>query len=207
MLLPYLLQPQQRKKPNHTQMKLKTTLIAALSLAAMATSQAFTIDFDSLRIISVDETPQFVGFSPFTLSEAGTTTLTMDVAGYGNVTFTLVAGSTDVQVGQQFAGELDSAPRNSLEFTDGGKVTVTFEGAAPLVAEDPEFSYTANNGGTPSDRITDTDLGGNVWQLEYTGAGDGAGLTKIEWNVVPEPSSAALGALGMSMILLRRRKA
>ena len=188
-------------------MKLKTTLIAALSLAAMATSQAFSIDFDSLRIISVDETPQFVGFSPFTLSEPGTATQTLEVAGYGNVTFTLVAGSTDVQVGQQFAGELDSAPRNSLEFTDGGKVTVTFEGAAPLVAEDPEFSYTANNGGTPSDRITDTDLGGNVWQLEYTGAGDGAGLTKIEWNVVPEPSSAALGALGMSMILLRRRKA
>jgi len=188
-------------------MKLKTTLIAVLSLACTAISQAFTIDFDSLRIISLDETPQSQDFGAFTLSGSGNTTQTLTVAGYGTVTFELSLNSTDVKVGQQFAGELDTAPRNSLEFTGGGKVTVTFAGYAPLVTEDPEFSYTANNGGTPSDGITDTYLGDNVWQLEYTGAGVGAGLTKIEWNVVPEPSSAALGALGMSMILLRRRKA
>ena len=45
-----------------------------------------------------------------------------------------------------------------------------------------------------------TNLGG-----EYT-TEDGVGLQSITWDVVPEPSSAALGAIGMSMILLRRRK-
>ena len=39
-----------------------------------------------------------------------------------------------------------------------------------------------------------------------TKAEDGVGLQSITWDVVPEPSSAALGAIGMSMILLRRRK-
>ena len=206
MLLPYLLQPQQRNKPNHTQMKLKTTLIAALSLAAMATSQAFTIDFDSLQVDP--------GGTISATTITATDPITVDVDGYGTVTFSIESGANPVSVDTNFSPNttIDIAPDRTLEFYGNDIVTVTFEGLTPLKPNSETTGFVFGQAGDDSegaaDKLESTQLNTNEYQLSLSGfQSRGAGLTYIEWDVVPEPSSAALGALGMSMILLRRRRA
>ena len=65
-------------------MKTSTLLIAAMSLAASAVSQAFTIDFNALVV-------------PSGTTITSATPLTINVAGYGDVRFE-VGGSDVVEV-------------------------------------------------------------------------------------------------------------
>lgn len=184
-------------------MKLRSTLIAAFSAAAMATSQAFTIDFNAISYTSDDGDSWSYGES-----------FDVIVDGYGTVTFTNVSagsnGDDTVEIGDNFKDN-DGTSVESLQLESGEKVMVTFHGDAEVInveavftgiSPDPfdtgvlrgsEVEYYAST-------IDITNLGG-----EYT-TEDGVGLQSITWDVVPEPSSAALGAIGMSMILLRRRK-
>ena len=207
MLFPYLLQPQQQNKPKHTQMKLKTTLIAALSLACTAISQAFVIDFDSFQVDPGGT------FSANSITSGNP--ITVDVNGYGTVTFSIADGADPVSVDTNFSPNttLDIAPDQTLEFYSGDVVTVTFAGLAPLKPKDGtiigfEFGQAGDDSEGGADSLVSSKVNDNEYQLSLSGLqSGGAGLTYIEWNVVPEPSSAALGALGMSMILLRRRKA
>jgi len=184
-------------------MKLKTTLIAVLSLACTAISNAFMIDFDSGTVVpsgtNIVGQPEITDGSP----------LVVNVNGYGTVTFSIESGADPVSVGNAFAAQGGLPPQQSLEMYYGDVVKVTFDGNAPLVAADPRFAYVGSNAGIPADAIESTALGENVWELIYTGGStsNGAGVVSVTWDVVPEPSSAALGALGMSMILLRRRRA
>ena len=208
MLLPNLLQPQQRKKPNHTQMKLKTTLIAALSLAAMATSQAFMINFGSGNVVPNGTN---VG-SSITIDDNNP--LEVDVVGYGQVTFTFIADNNgSVESGTLYAGQYGEEPASTLEFSFGDVVQVTFGGSTEFSPDSPYFgSPFFGVVGVNSDDLQRQDVStendGSVWNLTYAGAENtGAGLVSVTWDIVPEPSSAALGALGMSMILLRRRRA
>ena len=179
-------------------MKLKTTLIAAFSMAAMATSQAFSIDFnDTFQTYSnaISKVGQTITGTP----------LIITVAGYGDVMFT---SST---TGGNFIGDQykDGALRiNSIEFdTNGEKVTVTFPTDVVI------FTKSDLGGGNNEKIEVDGTLPGKVHTLTANlqnsaakPAGDGLGVRAISFDIVPEPSSSALGALGMSMILLRRRR-
>ena len=187
-------------------MKLKTTLIAALSLACTAISQAFVIDFDSFQVDPGGT------FSANSITSGNP--ITVDVNGYGTVTFSIADGADPVSVDTNFSPNttLDIAPDQTLEFYSGDVVTVTFAGLAPLKPKDGTIGFGFGQAGDDSeggaDSLVSSKVNDNEYQLSLSGLqSGGAGLTYIEWNVVPEPSSAALGALGMSMILLRRRKA
>ena len=193
-------------------MKLKTTLIAACSAAAMATSHAFNIDFNALTV------------TPTAIGQGESFTVTVD--NYGTVTFTNITPNTEssIAIGNNF---LDNDGNNvkSLELEGMGVdeetpieaevIMVTFNGAEVTNAQ----AVFAGNSANPFDVgifIQDSDddgpLSGPVDGAYYAATigapgSDGVGLQSISWDVVPEPSSAALGALGMSMILLRRRRA
>ena len=201
-------------------MKLKTTLIAAFSAAAMATSHAFNIDFNAISI------------TPPTIGQNESFTVTVD--NYGTVTFTNITPNTEssIAIGNNFLDN-DGNNVNSLELSlesaesdesgpTGDVVAVTFNGAEVTNAQ----AVFAGNSGNPFDLgIFEVGQGEQEEQgpgsspfsglptgSYYAGVygspeSDGVGLQSISWDVVPEPSSAALGALGMSMILLRRRKA
>ena len=197
-------------------MKLKTTLIAAFSAAAMATSHAFNIDFNAITVVG----------APIGQGESFNVT----VANYGTVTFTNITPNTasSIAIGNNFLDN-DGNNVNSLElegietFTDAPieaeVIMVTFNGAEVTNAQ----AVFAGNSANPFDVGIFVDLDALIQQVGYSeetpfegayyaatiGApgSDGVGLQSISWDVVPEPSSAALGALGMSMILLRRRRA
>lgn len=183
-------------------MKLKTTLIAALSLAAMATSQAFMINFGTGNVV-----PNGTDVGR-TITIDDSNPLEVNVVGYGQVTFTYIGQSGGaVESGTQYAGQFGEPPASTLEFGYLDVVKVTFEGSTDF-SGGPVFAVT----GVASDDLQRQDVSGDtdgsVWNLTYAGAENtGAGLLSVTWDVVPEPSSAALGALGMSIILLRRRRA
>ena len=192
-------------------MKLKSTLIAAFSAAAMATSHAFNIDFNA---ITVTDAPIGQGES-----------FTVTVENYGTVTFTNFSTdpNSSITIGNNFLGN-DGNYVNSLELEgpvvsdapfESEIIQVTFNGAEVTNAQ----AVFAGNSGNPFDvgifiqggsgeDPFEGPLDGDYYALMIGFEGsDGVGLQSISWDVVPEPSSAALGARGMSMILFRRRRA
>ena len=180
-------------------MKLKTTLIAVLSLACTAISQAFSINFDDVGEIYSNASTK-VG------QTITGTPLIISVVGYGDVTFTssTVGG---IVIGPRYTD--NALEVNSIEFDNNGdRVTVTFPTEVVI--------FKTSNMGEDSNEDIETfgtlpgkvhDMVANLQVSALNPAGDGLGVQAIYFDVVPEPSSAALGALGMSMILLRRRRA
>lgn len=191
-------------------MKLKSTLVAMFSLATLTVSQAFyTIDFNAL-----------VPTGEFSIGDtiSSNAELDIEVDGYGTVTFlnnsNSTVGDNVLVIGEKYSNGEGST--SSLEMESGESVTVIFKGdtvtnvqagfagasATPffdtgaLIAVEEGVTYTAMT----IDVATITQQYG-----DSDGVGDGVGLEFITWNVVPEPSSAALGAIGLSMILFRRR--
>ena len=183
-------------------MKLKTTLIAVLSLACTAISQAFVIDFNDIQQTYSDATDT-VGSTI-----DATNGITIDVVGYGEVVITTstVVDSVNLSVGDKYSdGGLNI---NSIELNNNGdQVTVTFPSDVIV------FSAQSLGEDTSEGLDVDGAIPGNVHtitaNLVSTTGNElpGIGIQAIQFDVVPEPSSAALGAIGMSMILLRRRKA
>jgi len=184
-------------------MKLKTILVGLVSMAAIATSQAFMINFGTGNVVP-DGTN--VGTN-ITISDGND--LVVKVVGYGDVTFSYIGANQlgAVESGTQYAGQFGEPPASSLEFGFGDVVQVTFEGSTDF-STDPFFAVAGVNSNDLNRQDVSTEKDGSVWNLTYAGAENtGAGLVSVTWDAVPEPSSAALGALGMSMILLRRRRA
>jgi hypothetical protein len=197
-------------------MKLKSTLVAAFSVAAITTSQAFNIDFNAITVTDV----------PIAENES----FTVEVDNYGTVTFTNITPdpSSSIAIGNNFldneGNNVNSLELEGISIDDGPPIEaevimVTFNGAEVTNAQ----AVFAGNSANPFDVGIFVDLDALIQQVGYSeetpfegayyaatiGApgSDGVGLQSISWDVVPEPSSAALGALGMSMILLRRRRA
>ncbi|MGB1937193.1 MAG: PEP-CTERM sorting domain-containing protein [Akkermansiaceae bacterium] len=189
-------------------MKLKSTLVAAFSFAAMATSQAFVIDFNAL-----------IPTGAFSVGDTITSGSSLDVYvdGYGYVTFQndSTASATadgDLVIGTTYSDGAGSI--NSLEMETGETVTVIFKGAPVTdvqagfagVSADP-FDTGIFEKVVEGQEYTAVSIDSSYFPGgEYQGA-DGVGLEYVQWNIVPEPSSAALGAIGLSMILFRRRNA
>ena len=197
-------------------MKLKSTLVAAFSVAAITTSQAFNIDFNAITVTDV----------PIAENES----FTVQVDNYGTVTFTNITPdpSSSITIDNNFldndGNNVMSLELEGISIDDGPPIEaeviqVTFNGAEVTNAQ----ATFAGNSATPFDVGIFVDLAALIDQSGYPGdvpidgayyaatigvpGSDGVGLQSISWDVVPEPSSAALGALGMSMILLRRRRA
>ena len=168
----------------------------------MATSQAFTIDFNAISYESL------IGES---LNQNDT--LEIHVQDYGTVKFINTSATTTtnniVEIGDAYSNDESSV--NSLQLEIGEQITVIFCGDQVT-----DFGYIFQGSNlNPWDMgmfsIEEEGVAYNAIAIDasylYGDQGaDGVGLQSITWDVVPEPSSAALGAIGMSMILLRRRK-
>ena len=171
-------------------MKTSTLLIAAMSLAASAVSQAFTIDFNALVV-------------PSGTTITSATPLTINVAGYGDVRFE-VGGSDVVEVGNTHANDSGTVV-NSLEMDPGERILVTFLGPTAL---NVNFDVAGINPGQDVVQVTQHVIRTSEYQVSTVGnpGSDGTGLAAVSWTTVPEPSSALLGTLGAGMLILRRRR-
>lgn len=162
-------------------MKLKAILaVAALALAPSL--HAFTLDF---------------------ASSVGTTVpMTINVPGYGDVAFTKgFSSASDLNVGTSFFG----AP--SLQFDNNDCVNVTFLGALPS-----GFGFDAvglTSGGTGgSENFVWLQTGANQYAIQLQNSTDGAGIASISFSAdsVPEPSTSLLGLVGLTGLVIRRRR-
>ena len=175
-------------------MKLKTILIAAISMGATALSQAFTIDFNAL----VSATPLALGDTV-----TSSTPLTINVTGYGDVLFE-VGGTDVVEVGNSYENDSGTV-ETSLEMDAGDTVLVTFLGPDAL---NVDFDIVGLTPGEEVVQITQHAIRTFEFQVNTTGnpGSDGAGIAAISWTAVPEPSSALLAMLGVGALVLRRRR-
>ena len=200
------------KQPNPTQpnpnnnMKLKTTLIAVLSLACTAISNAgsFSINFDT-GVVFPGGTNIPAGFTQLDQGAP----LVVTVNGYGTVKFENIGTNQSIFVNGNNAA-FGGVPQQNLNFEINDKIRVTFAGAALESGPDWFTAGESSSLGVQDNLIEKPEgLSGLVHTVTYDGTqvqAGGAGITSVQWTVIPEPSSSALGALGMSMILLRRRR-
>ncbi|MDP0492348.1 MAG: hypothetical protein Q7Q71_14970 [Verrucomicrobiota bacterium JB023] len=150
----------------------------ALSLVALEAG-AFSIDFSGLNGTVVDDTGA-----------------TVNIDGYGDVTFSTPAGQS-ISVGTFFDDTL------AFEVPPASTLFISFEGAPvenftfQVVGEDPRMEAQLST------------LAANQYSIQVVNTStdkvDGLGLAGFEANVVPEPSAALLGALGLLTLLRRRR--
>ncbi|MDG1356703.1 MAG: PEP-CTERM sorting domain-containing protein, partial [Akkermansiaceae bacterium] len=188
--------------PKYQKMKLKTTLIAAMSMATIATSQAFVIDFNDTAETFSD------AFDSVGSSIDNSTGITINVAGYGDVVInmTTIVDGNNLQVGGAYTdGGLNI---NSIELDNNGdQVTVTFPTNVIV------FNAQSLDEDTSESLDVDGTVPGNVHTITANlvatvgNENPGIGIQAIKFDVVPEPSSTALGALGLGILLLKRRRA
>jgi len=164
-------------------MKTKAPLIAALLCGLTAVSNAFTLDFAAYNGATIPPSP-----------------LVIPVPGYGDVTFASVIGASVVVDGTHQNDDGSGAP--SLNLDSGESVKVSFTGLAPV---DVKFDFVGVAVGEYF--IIQPDLfDPQAFIVTLNGPGNGAGIYAINWNQVPEPASAMLGALGGAVFAFRRRR-
>jgi hypothetical protein len=164
-------------------MKMKTPLVAVLSIAAMSIGSAFTLDAVGYGGGVLEQNP----YSVF-------------VPGYGELVFEAAPGSSLVVNSAYQNGNGCGAP--SLSFDENESVTITFVGAEPL-----NVDFLGQSAGESF--VSEMDLfTPQAFLVPRKGGGDGAGLHAVSWNTgyVPEPTSSMLGLLGCMVLLLRRRR-
>jgi hypothetical protein len=170
-------------------MKTKLPLIAATYCGLCAVSSAFTLDFLSV--------PTDTLVPP---------SLTVNVPGYGDVRFDPI-GTAALIVDNRFEKDslvLTSSP--SLNFDNGESVTITFLGAEPT---DVEFDWVGVNAGeffTAAQGISANEFIVTLNGAALNTANNGAGLYRIGFNQVPEPSASLLGCLGAALLVIRRKR-
>lgn len=167
-------------------MKMKTPLLlAALAAGFPAISSGFTLDA--------------VGYDGTGLS---LNPVSVFVPGYGELIFEAAVGSSLV---------VNSAYQNdngfggpSLNFDQNDAIRITFTGAEPL---NVDFDFVGVSAGESF--VVQKDLfTPQSFLVTLQGGGDGAGLYAISWNTqaVPEPASALLGLIGITVFAFRRRR-
>ena len=158
-------------------MKTKLPLIAALYCGLCSVGSAFTLDFSGLTV--GDTLPQ-----------------TIIVPLYGSVTFTAVNGAPTIQA-------FEPGATKAISFKGDESVKFTFSGNIPLNVTNQYISAGAGETFTFS---TTTNPKEYLLALSPTGPNVNAGLQSVIFDQVPEPSSALLGVLGSSLLILRRRR-
>ena len=143
----------------------------------------------------------------FTGVAAGTTVppnLTLDVPGYGTITISSIVmsdgtGPSNLVIGDTF--DDGGVSTRSLEFDEKEQVLVTFNGSE---ATGVDFDYVGVSGG---EEFNTSAFLPNTYIVNLQGSGDGAGLSGISWNAVPEPSTSLMGLIGGLALLGRRKRA
>ena len=158
-------------------MKTKLPLIAALYCGLCSVGSAFTLDFSGLNI--GDSLPQ-----------------TIIVPIYGSVTFTAVNGAPTIQT---FAPGATKA----ISFKGDESVKFTFNNNIPLNVTNQYISVGAGEVFTFATTVDPKEF---LLTLNPAGSNVNAGLQSVIFDQVPEPSSALLGVLGSSLLILRRRR-
>ncbi|QTN32115.1 PEP-CTERM sorting domain-containing protein [Akkermansiaceae bacterium] len=163
-------------------MKMKLPLIAAICCGLSSVASAFSLDFSGRSI--GDALP-----------------ITINVPGYGDVDFSPVSGVLEIA-----SYTPPSTGSNAISFDNNEMIEITFKGLTPT---DVTFQYIGVNAGESFAFDTVSGDPKKFWlQFASTpGKGDGkAGLQSVEFNAVPEPSTSLLGAIGCSLLVLRRRR-
>lgn len=170
-------------------MKMKLTLIAALFCGLSSAASAFTLDF---------------------IGDEGTTlpadTLVITILGYGDVRFEARDASV-LSVGNDFENDGPGQTTSpSLNFDTGESATITFLGLQPI---NVQFDTVGLN--TGEFFVTSPGSTANEFIIALNGIAfqpgtSGAGLFQVGFDQVPEPSSALLGLIGSSLLVLRRRR-
>jgi MYXO-CTERM domain-containing protein len=164
-------------------MKLKAvSAIAALALAPCL--HAFSLDFASSVGSSIPST------------------LIVNVPGYGDVSFTagfnpIQGAASSLEVGTNFFG----AP--SLQFDNGDTVYVSFLGSLPSNVQFDQIAVS-----TDGEKFIVLQTGANEFVVSLQDSNNGAGIGAVNFTAdsVPEPSASLLGVLGLTGLVVRRRR-
>jgi hypothetical protein len=161
----------------------KLTAIAAMLAGLCTASSAFTLDFAGYEGVTLPPNP-----------------LVIFVPGYGDVMFEAGDGSA-LAVNSDYLNDNGfGAP--SLSFSEGDTVRVTFLGLEPL---NVDFDFVGVSAGEAF--IVQVDqFASQAFLLTLQGGGDGAGLYAVSFNQIPEPAASLLGAMGLTLLLVRRRR-
>lgn len=177
--------PPTSPQPLPLTMKFKAQLAVVLSCMTISAASAFTLDA--------------VGYEGNVLSG---TPFTINVPGYGPVTFEAADGSSLVVNSAYLNDNGFGAP--SLSFDQNEALKVTFGGPQPLSVD---FDFVGVSAG--ENFVVQKDLfTPQAFLVTLQGGGDGAGLYAVSWQAacVPEPTSALLGIIGGMAFVLRRRR-
>ena len=92
----------------------------------------------------------------------------------------------------------------SLSFDENEAAVVTFVG---LEALHVDFDFVGVSANEDFD-VQPHPENANAYIVSLTGGEDGAGIYQVSWEAdcVPEPSTSLLGALGATLLVLRRRR-
>ena len=157
-------------------MKTKSFIAAAALICLPSVASAFSLDFTGVAL-GTTVPPQLV----------------IAVPGYGNVFFDVLDSS------QLVIQTIDGQP--SLAFGAGETLRIVFGG---VIAENVAITTTGVDGG---ELFVLSNLPAvNAYNVVLIGGTDGAGLSTVSWTPIPEPSTALLGVLGTSLLVLRRRR-
>jgi hypothetical protein len=130
-------------------------------------------------------------FSGYEGSELPPTVIEAPVPGYGTVRFV-----------DNTHQNSDGSGAPSLSFQTNESVKVTFIGLNP---KDVNFDFVGVSTGeyfvTELDPVTP-----QAYIVTMRGVSGNAGLYAVDWNQIPEPSSALLGVLAGAVCVLRRRR-
>ncbi|MBN8460866.1 MAG: PEP-CTERM sorting domain-containing protein [Verrucomicrobia bacterium] len=163
-------------------MKITTLGASALMfVAAMANAPAFTLDFASLALgTNVPNLPS---------------SLVLNVPGYGNIAFSS-GNSSHLEI-VSMSGS--SGPTKSINMNGGETLVVNFQGATPI---NVNFGYEEVDSGEVMTSLAPF----SPTQYVVSMNGNNAGVSAVNFQVVPEPSAILLGGIG-SLLLFRRRRA
>jgi hypothetical protein len=160
-------------------MNLKIALAVALFCNTAAVSSAFSLDF--------------IGYEGSTLPA---NPLVIYVPGYGDVRFDTTNGSTLI-VDNAYQND-EGSVAYSLSDHEREALLLTFRDAQSLKVDSVEVSLVDTFTVQPALFEAQPNL------LHDQRSGNGRHT--INWNRVPEPASALLGALGSALLVLRRRR-
>lgn len=165
--------------------------ITAAAVALVGSASAFSLDFSAFGI-GHELDPDIV----------------VNVPGFGDVTFTEAPTNAPGSPTSQLEITDAHVPAPSIGFVDGDQLDVTFQADDPnVVVDEVTFVFVGVNAGEGFSVSSTATPDDGSRRISFAGAnGDGAGLYRVDFTAVPEPSSALLLGLSALGFVARRRR-